>query len=250
MTSVNERYLMKTHMLDFDHPEIQALIQDRGWKRLVPYEAIGAVYAFVRDEILFGYNRDDSIPASEVLKDGYGQCNTKGTLLMALLRAVGIPARIHGFTIFNELQRGAIPGVLMPLAPSRILHSWVEIQWDGQWVNLEGYIIDREYLTKVQQTFAGQCEQFSGFGIATPCLSQPQVDWSGQDTYIQKEGIADDYGVFAQPDDFYRKHGINLSGAKRLLFRYLLRHWLNWNVDRIRRKGIPDSYIRTRESPR
>ncbi|OZG70742.1 transglutaminase [Hahella sp. CCB-MM4] len=235
----DREYLIPTRMLDYQHPQMQKLVEGRGWRKLAPFDAIGAIYAFVRDEIRFGYNRDDSIPASAVLTDGYGQCNTKGTLLMALLRAVGIPARIHGFTIYNELQRGAIPNYLMPLAPERIIHSWVEVLLEKQWINLEGYIIDRDYLDQVQRTFADQCDEFSGYGVATTCLKRPQVDWSGKDTYIQKEGIADDYGVFAQPDEFYQKYGSNLSGLKRRLFRYLLRHLLNWNVDRIRRKGLP-----------
>lgn len=82
--------LLETPMLDYLHPSIQTLIQSRGWKKLPPFECICAIYDFIRDEILFGYNTDDSIPASKVLSDGYGQCNTKGTLFMALLRACGI----------------------------------------------------------------------------------------------------------------------------------------------------------------
>ncbi len=245
MTMGNEKYLMPTPMLDYRHPQIQKIVDERGWKKLPPFDAIGEIYTFVRDEICFGYNRDDSISASAVLKDGYGQCNTKGTLLMALLRAVGIPSRIHGFTIFNELQKGAIPAYLMPLAPEKIIHSWVEVWWGEQWINLEGYIIDRDYLGQVQKTFGDQCDDFSGYGIATTCLKRPPVDWSGKDTYIQKEGIADDFGVFAQPDEFYQKYGINLTGIKRILFRYLLRHLLNWNVKRIRRKGLPGLSVKT-----
>ena len=52
----------------------------------VVHDRIGAAYAFVRDEIAFGYNLADDLPASRVLEDGLGQCNTKGTLFMALLR--------------------------------------------------------------------------------------------------------------------------------------------------------------------
>ena len=76
------------------------------------YNRIRLVYGFVRDEILFGYNVDDSIPASRVLADGYGQCNTKGTLFMALLRGVDIPCRVHGFTIDKNLQKGAMTGIV------------------------------------------------------------------------------------------------------------------------------------------
>ena len=43
-------------------------------------ERISAIYHFVRDEVLFGYHRDDAIPADEVLKDRYGQYNTKTIL--------------------------------------------------------------------------------------------------------------------------------------------------------------------------
>ncbi len=234
-------YLATTAMLDFKHPTIQRLIDQHGWRHLTRYVAIGAIYRYVRDDVLFGYNADDSISASQVLKDGYGQCNTKGTLLMALLRAVDIPARHHAFTIFNELQRGAIPGYLFAITPERIIHSWVEVELEGRWINLEGYIIDKQYLQKVQASFADQCENFSGYGISTKCLSNPQVEWSGEDTYIQKEGIADDYGVYTQPDDFYRKQESNLSGIKKILFRYAFRHLMNLNVNKIRANGVPSS---------
>ena len=235
---INKLHLQTTKMLDFEHPSMQKLVDIRGWAQLSQYDAIGAIYTYVRDEIRFGYNADDRLSASQVLKDGYGQCNTKGTLLMALLRAVGIPSRFHGFTIYNELQRGAVPNYLFAIAPKRIIHSWVEVELDGGWINLEGYIIDRDYLTQVQKSFGEQCKQFSGYGIATKCLSNPDIDWNGKDTYIQSEGIADDFGLYIQPDDFYAKYGSNLSGVKKFMFRYLLRHLMNRNVNRIRAKGI------------
>ncbi|MFC5077543.1 Transglutaminase-like superfamily protein [Vibrio thalassae] len=238
MTFVSKDYLQETAMLDFKHPDIQELVEGKEWNKFSQYDAIGAIYKYVRDEIKFGYNKDDRLAASQVLKDGYGQCNTKSTLLMALLRAVGIATRFHGFTIFNELQRGAIPNYLFMIAPERIIHSWVEVYLNDRWINLEGYIIDSEYLKQVQNRFAEDNESFSGYGIATKCLSSPSVDWKGEDTYIQSEGIADDFGVFSQPEDFYSVHGSNLSGIKKVMFQYALRHLMNWNVNNIRTKGI------------
>lgn len=238
MTTLSKDYLLETPMLDFNHPQIQALLKRRKWRDLSHYDAIGAVYHYVRDEIRFGYNADDRLPASQVLNDGYGQCNTKGTLLIALLRALGVSTRLHGFTIYNDLQRGAIPGYLFAFAPKRIIHSWVEVYQDRRWVNLEGYILDKAYLKQVQNSFSGQCKPFSGFGIATQCLAAPDIDWQGEDTYIQSDGIADDFGVYNQPDDFYAQHGSNLSGIKKRLFRYLLRHLMNLNVQKIRTIGV------------
>ena len=98
-------HLAKTRLLDFDATSIAKLIEERGWADLPSDDRIGAIYDFVRNEITFGYNRADDIPASEVLADGHGQCNTKGTLLMALLRGVGVRCRLHGFTIHKALQR-------------------------------------------------------------------------------------------------------------------------------------------------
>ena len=225
--------LRSTPLLDFQNPGVERLVADRDWRSLALRDRIGAVYDFVRNEVAFGYNVADDLPASRVLADGYGQCNTKGTLLMALLRAVGVPCRLHGFTIDKALQKGAITGVAYALAPQRIIHSWVEVWFEGRWVCLEGFILDADYLRSLQRRFP-QTRRFCGFGAATPNLSAPAVEWRGEDTFIQKEGIVDDFGTFDDPDAFYAAHGGNLRGPKRWLFVHLIRHWMNDNVAGIR----------------
>ncbi|PCM44230.1 transglutaminase-like domain-containing protein [Marinobacter sp. ANT_B65] len=234
---MNGRYTAETTILDYSHASIQNLIHKQGWRSLARQDVVKGIYYFLRDEIKFGYNRDDAIPASEVLADGYGQCNTKSTLFMALLRALEIPCRFHGFTIFNTLQSGAVPVYLMPLAPERILHSWVEVLLDGEWINVEGFIIDQMFLTQIQRAFPDRTG-FSGYGISVPCLQKPDNEFNGNDTYIQAEGIADDFGRFDTPDEFYGKYGSNLRGLKKILYRYVLRHLMNLNVQRIRQNGL------------
>ena len=231
-----EKYLQTTPMLDYQTESIRALVESRGWDELSLFDKIGSAYDFVRNEIKFGYNRSDDLKASEVLNDGYGQCNTKGTLLMALLRSLGIPCRFHGFTIDNQLQKGAIPAYLIPLAPKYILHSWVEVYYGDKWVDLEGFILDQSYLSSVQKKESNRAGPFQGYAIATTCLTKPKVEWEGGSTYIQKEGIHDDFGVFDNPDAFYVKHGTNLSGIKRILYQAFFRHLMNWNVNRIRER--------------
>ncbi len=226
-------HLRATRILDIDHPEIRALVDQRGWRTPSAYERIGAAYSFVKDEIAFGYNASDDLPASAVLRDGYGQCNTKGNLLMALLRALEIPCRFHGFTIDKALQKGAIPAWLFPIAPARILHSWVEVRFGGEWIPLEGFILDGTYLSALQARFP-DADAFCGYGAATPNLQRPEVDWCGRATYIQRDGIADDFGVFDDPDAFYEAQGTNLSGLRRWLFVHVFRHLMNRTVARVR----------------
>lgn len=222
-----------TRIANHEHPEIETLIRTRRWRALDPFDRIGAVYDFVRNEIPFGYNRCDDLPASEVLRDGYGQCNTKGNLLVALLRGSGLAARFHGFTIDKALQRGAIPELVYRLAPRRILHSWVEVELEGEWIALEGFILDDAYLRALQREHPGK-ERFCGYGVATSSLHSPEVEWRGRPTFIQREGIVDDFGLFEDPDTFYARHGTNLRGPRRWLYERVIRHWMNARVEAIR----------------
>lgn len=227
----------ETPLLDYSSGPIQLLIADRGWSTLEPNERAEAAYEFVRNEIAFGYNRDDTLTASNVLRDGYGQCNTKTTLLMALLRAMDLPCRFHGFTIHKSLQRGIVPEIVYPLAPTSILHSWVEVSLDGRWVTLEGFILDDAVLSALQTAFPDR-DSICAYGAGTDNLHAPAVGWSGRDTYIQKTGINANFGTFDSPDAFYAKHR-QLRGIKGLLYRFVIRHWMNARVVRLRRGVVP-----------
>ena len=61
-------YLAETRMLDYSNENIKRLIRERKWNDMAEFERLKAIYTFVRDEILFGYNVDDSVPASRVAK--------------------------------------------------------------------------------------------------------------------------------------------------------------------------------------
>ena len=226
--------LKSTRLLDYEDARIARLIDERGWAGLAPYDRVGAAYAFVRDKIAFGYNIDDDLPASRVLADGYGQCNTKSTLLMALLRGLGISCRLHGFTIHKSLQRGVVPELIYRITPDNIIHSWVELSLDGGWVTLEGFILDRPYLTAIQAAADTCVGGLCGYGVGTEDIERPPVDWSGGDTYIQRTGINADLGLYPDPDAFYAEHAQAFGPMRRLLFRHLVRHWMNYRVGRIR----------------
>ncbi|UII24272.1 transglutaminase-like domain-containing protein [Fulvivirga ligni] len=230
----SNNYLIKTRILNYDSPIIQTLINEKGWREMSAEQKVLHIYNFVRDEIKFGYNLSDNIPASQVLQDGYGQCNTKANLFMALLRAVNIPNRIHGFTIDKALQKGAITGIWYKLSPQNILHSWVEVWLDNEWYNLEGLILDKSYLQALQQKFADCKTTFCGYGAYTDNFQEPPIDWNFNNTYIQNKGINQDFGLFDTPDDFYQKHQQKLGTLKKWIFENWVRHLMNRNVNRVR----------------
>ena len=206
-------YLTETKMLDYSNENIKQLIRERKWSDMAEFERLKAIYTFVRDEILFGYNVDDSVPASRVLRDGYGQCNTKGTLFMALLRACDIPCRVHGFTIDKKLQKGAMTGIVYRNAPQNVFHSWVEVYFENRWYELEAFILDMGYLKKLQAKYSECTGAFCGFGVAVK-----------------------DFGVYDSPDELLKEHHQEMSRVKAFLYRNWGRHMMNRNVRKIRGK--------------
>lgn len=228
------KYLEKTGLLDYENIEIQELINDKDWLKLSELEKIRAIYDYVRDEILFGYNIDDEIPASKVLKDGYGQCNTKGILFMALLRACNIPCRIHAFTINKELQKGAMSNLVYNKAPENIFHSWVEVLYEDEWYELEGIILDKKYIDNLQLIYKDCSGAFCGYGVGVKDFKNINVDFNKNNTYIQSEGINQDFGVYDSPDDMFKNHSQEISFLKKMVFRYFGRHIMNRNVKKIR----------------
>ncbi len=229
-----EKYLKETKMLDFSNEKIQRLINERKWRKMNTFECLKSIYNFVRDEILFGYNVDDHISASRVLQDGYGQCNTKGTLFMALLRACNIPCRVHGFTIDKKLQKGAMTGIVYKSAPQNVFHSWVEVYFEDKWYELEAFILDIAYLRKLQDKNRNCTGAFCGYGVAVTDFQNPIIDFDRNNTYIQSEGINQDFGIYDSPDELLKEHHQEMSSVKAFMYRNIGRHLMNRNVRKIR----------------
>jgi predicted nucleic acid-binding Zn ribbon protein len=231
-----EDLLKETALLNYNAPQIQGLIERRGWRELSDQGRILAIYNYVRDEVAFGYNVSDNIKATDIINDGYGQCNTKGTLLMALLRAVGVPCRIHGFYVDKSVQKGAVTGFYYWQSPREILHSWVEIFHNDKWFNLEGFILDSEYLGKLQTKFKDCIGSFCGYGVAVGDFKNPPIDWNECDTYIQKDSIIKDLDIYDSPDELFSAHHQKFNRFKDFMFRNVVRHAMNRNINRIRNR--------------
>ena len=153
---------------------------------------------------------------------------------MALLRACEIPCRIHGFTIDKKLQKGAMSGFVYKNAPQNILHSWVEVYFEDKWYELEAFILDQKYLSKLQKKFADCIGSFCGYGVAVKDFQHPIIDFDKNDTYIQSEGITQDLGVYDSPDELLKSHYQEISAVKAFIYRNLGRHLMNWNVKKVR----------------
>ncbi len=116
------------------------------------------------------------------------------------------------------------------------MHSWVEVWVNEQWYFLEGVILDKPYLTKLQEQNSDCKTTFCGFGVYTDNFENPPIEWNLNKTFIQDKGINRDFGVFDTPDLFYAKHQQELNAFKKFIFQHIVRHIMNNNVERIRNK--------------
>lgn len=231
---MENRYLKKTRMLDYDNASIKNLVKERRWEALDEYRKIGAIYDYVRNNILFGYNRSDLLAADEVLSDGYGQCNTKATLLMTLLRAVGIPCRLHGSEVDKHFQEGVTSGLIAALAPDTIVHTWAEVFYQGRWVALEGVITDEAYVSAVKEEYKANKGPYAHCAISVPDLQGLSLEWKGSDIFVQNESVVKDYGVFDDPDTFFKTHPQTWSKVKDCAYVHYGRKKMNRTVRKIR----------------
>ena len=75
---------------------------------------------------------------------------------------------------------------------------------------------------------------FLGYGVGTTNLKKPQIEFNHNDTFIQKEGIIEDLGVFNSMDELLDKYHQNMSKLKKWMYQNIGRKVMNRNVNHLR----------------
>ena len=79
------------------------------------------------------------------------------------------------------------------LAPDKIVHTWAEVYYKGQWLALEGVITDNQYLEAVKAKYSHVQGEFMKFAIATKDFQNISVDWDENSTYIAPSLFVDEF---------------------------------------------------------
>jgi hypothetical protein len=195
-------WLLGTRRIDCAAPEIQTAVATLAASTRDARETAVRIHDFVRDEIPFGWSLHfDRQSASEVLRARRGYCNTKSGLFIALLRAAGIPARLHCVAINRDILRG-----LVRPPTSCVDHSYVEVWLEGRWHATDTYIIDRTLFIAAQRRLRREGAEL-GYGVHR----QSTLDWDGRaDAFAQFVPSVGtiavrgaDFGVHDDLDAFY-----------------------------------------------
>ncbi len=95
------------------------------------------VFRFVRDRVRYAFGPWDT-SASETLLAREGTCANKSTLLVALLRATGIPAAYGVLRVTAREYFGAVaPAAFKPLVSTNSVHIYAAAYLGGRWVRCD-----------------------------------------------------------------------------------------------------------------
>jgi hypothetical protein len=152
------RWLDPTPLVDLEDPKLRLRVHALTQLCRNEREKALALYGFVRRLPLSARFGLRVRTAREVLDAGRGGAAEKATLLLAMLRIAGIPARIHYVTCGGELLRG-IPGHLRE-ADRPLLEVWLQ----DQWLRTDTYIFDAECMAAARQRLKESGWEW-GYGI-------------------------------------------------------------------------------------
>jgi transglutaminase-like putative cysteine protease len=136
MEAPNEEYLKPTPIIDSDHPAVIEFARRSTGPSSDPVDRAVSLYYAVRDGIRYDpyypFYRPEHYRASNVLKSGRGYCVSKVSLLCAVSRASGIPARPGFATVRNHLATRQ----LLEFVGSDVFvfHGFAELFLGGKWV--------------------------------------------------------------------------------------------------------------------
>ncbi len=194
---------LSTRLSDFDHPTVANLASRLTYGKVSPLEKVESIFYYVRDQIKFGFPPIwDEIKASETIYYGLGYCNTKATLLVALCRSVGIPARIHFGLIDLQIMRGIMPAVFFPFLPKLGGHSWSEVQLDGAWKAIDSYIDDRPLYERALQRLQKSGRSL-GYSIALLDGKSSCEFNFGELGYVHMGAVRADHGTWEDAADYF-----------------------------------------------
>jgi len=137
MTEPNE-YLKTGYFVESEADSIVRKAREIAGDAADDVEKVKRLFYWVRDNIKYNvYSKilvRDEHKATRTLERGDGNCMQKATLLCALLRAAGIPARLG----FADIRNHQIPKDLEEAMGTNlfVFHGFVEALIGGRWVRL------------------------------------------------------------------------------------------------------------------
>ena len=162
-----------------------------------------ALHNYVRESIRFGFNRYfDAATPDYTLACGYGHCNPKSRLMVALFRAVGLESYQHFVVLPKDILKDAMPANRYWMIPAELSHSYVDVRVEGHWYAIDSFIVDTPLMLGAQALLAAEGRDL-GFGT----LCDATNVWDGQsDAFSQFDArmMKEDHGRVDDLEAYFR----------------------------------------------
>lgn len=180
-TTQPAEFLVATNLCDWQNERVGKTAKQIVGDAATSSDRALRIFRFVRDEIRFSVSYSEST-ASQTLRRGYGECGTKTNAQVALLRAVGIPARYRWVKAKTESLQGLIPEFVYRRMPQVASHFWCECFLAPNWVSCEG-LLDRDLYEALVRADPATRDRI------------PTIDWDGEsDLTVFDHWITEDRG--------------------------------------------------------
>lgn len=196
-------WLADTRLLQCGHPGIQVLALRLTQRHREATEKALACFQHVRSLPFMFAPGDGSVRASEVVCRGHGDGRSKSTLLTALLRSIGIPARIRVVALPPAFLHG-----MLDTGGQHFNHVFTEVLLADRWLGVDTYIIDVKLALMVHTRLMREGRHVGyGFNI------RGEAGWNGRTSAFGQFCADDpfsapsrDWGVFHDVAAFCRAH--------------------------------------------
>ncbi len=212
-------WLGSTPLLDLEDTKLRLRVQSLTQLSKTPREKALAVYAFVKRLPLCKQFKMRLHTAREVLDQGRGDWTDKATVMVAMFRAAGFPARIRYLTLRGDVMRGLHISLPSPTRPV------VEVWLNGAWVGTDTYIFDATYAAAAQRRLL-ENDWECGYGMHI----NGRLLWDGNDaayafgsTPEEDSMVVQQHGLFCDPLEFVSSESYRATHTR-------LSRTFQWNV--------------------
>lgn len=209
-------WLRSSPLMDLEDPKLRLRVQALTQLCKNDREKALALYGYVKRLPLARRMKTHTRNAREVFDAGRGDAPEKATLLVAMLRIAGIPARVHWVMVSGEILRGIAPGITRACRP--IVETWLH----GRWLRNDTYIFDPACMAAARQRLRDRAWEW-GYGIHV----NGHMVWNGyEDAFLGGVPTECDLMVVQDLGVFHDTTGLLASRLfRRRQSRLLLLYW-------------------------
>jgi hypothetical protein len=138
--------------------------------------------------------------------------------MVALCKAVDIPARIHTGLINIEIMIGIFPSFVFNFLPAAGGHSWVEVKMEDHWQPIDSHINDKAFYTQALKKLeeSGKTTAYSishNKGSSSCEFNFGEKGFVHMGAVVEDQGTWDDFSDYMSSDKY-----LGMNGLQAMLF--------------------------------